>query len=366
MTEFSVDGREYESLAVDVRSIQIATWRDAESDHEIYFHIFPNRVGIVETTLRDIEVENSGLLERQIQDLSAKLIQDAFQRFSVFMEQLYVAVDHAFSQKIEHGHQSIADGPRIFWSSRVLILSEAQIQKPVWQGIIRDWLSNTENPKDADAIIAGRQDYSMTWLNYVVVKPKSERQDYRIKAMILAQYFYTAQEICNLQLRNAIASAYVNEKLLEAQQGLERSRVAANLHIISFHEHVKYLTRPKRRVLDEILKSWEFDQLVENGQRMVDVCSNRIQEANARRRERSSTMTDLLLVALSFFAVFELAIYLTEYSREVMSRPALDYTDDRPSFFLSFIAGIDADIMFSLGFCATLLLIIIYRFIKTR
>ena len=75
-------------------------------------------------------------------------------------------------------------------------------------------------------------------------------------------------------------------------------------------------------------------------------------------------MTDFLLVALSFFAVFELSLYLTEFSREMMSRPALDYNDSKSSFFLSVIAEIDADIMFSFGFGLTLLLIIVYRYIK--
>ena len=47
-----------------------------------------------------------------------------------------------------------------------------------------------------------------------------------------------------------------------------------------------------------------------------------------------------------------------------MSRPALDYNDSKSSLFLSVVAEIDADIMFSLGFGLTLLLIIVYRYIK--
>lgn len=77
-------------------------------------------------------------------------------------------------------------------------------------------------------------------------------------------------------------------------------------------------------------------------------------------------LTDLLLVTLSFFAVFELSLYLTEFSREMMSRPALDYNDENTSIFLRFIAEIDADVMFSLGFGLTLVLVLLYRHAKRR
>ena len=112
------------------------------------------------------------------------------------------------------------------------------------------------------------------------------------------------------------------------------------------------------------MKGWEYEQLVVNSERMIEVCNTQIQEEDNKKRERSTVMTDFLLVALSFFAVFELSLYLTEFSREMMSRPALDYNDNKSSFFLSVIAEIDADIMFSFGFGLTLVLILIYRYIK--
>ena len=147
---------------------------------------------------------------------------------------------------------------------------------------------------------------------------------------------------------------------------LAESRVATRLHLIDYNEQLKKLTRSKRRLLAEILESWDFDSLVENSQRMIDVCSSRLEEADHRRRERSTVMTDLLLVTLSFFAVFELSLYLVEFSREMMSRPALDYNDDNTSWFLSFIAEIDTDIMFGFGFLLTLALVLVYKKIKSH
>ena len=48
----------------------------------------------------------------------------------------------------------------------------------------------------------------------------------------------------------------------------------------------------------------------------------------------------------------------------MMSRPALDYNDENTSFFLRYIAEIDADVMFSLGFGLTLVLVLLYRHAK--
>jgi hypothetical protein len=118
--------------------------------------------------------------------------------------------------------------------------------------------------------------------------------------------------------------------------------------------------------VQDILQCWDFEQLTENGQRMIEICSSKIEDTENKKREKSSLMTDLLLVALSFFTVFELSLYLTELSREMMSRPALDFNDDSRSFMLQFIAGIDTDVMFGSGFVLTLLLFFAYKIIKSR
>jgi hypothetical protein len=182
--------------------------------------------------------------------------------------------------------------------------------------------------------------------------------------MILAQYYYCAQDNCNNNLKQAIDNAYLDPKLQKAEKQLSASRVETRLHYIAYNEQLKYLTRNKRALLITILDDWGFEALVENGQRMVDVCSSKLQSVDIQRRERSTMMTDLLLVALSFFTVFELSLSLTEFSREVMSRPALDYNDETRSAILGAIANIDVDTMFSLGFGLTLVLIIIYRVMK--
>ncbi len=46
----------------------------------------------------------------------------------------------------------------------------------------------------------------------------------------------------------------------------------SKLHQVSINEHKKYLTRQKRKYLDEIFESWEFDLLIKNGDDMKEIC----------------------------------------------------------------------------------------------
>ena len=244
----------------------------------------------------------------------------------------------------------------------MLLLQRERLHNPALQNLLHEWLKDTGRPEDATDIINGTKDYSMTWLNYVTVNPLE--QDYRLETMVLAQYYYAAQEIRNRELKLAISAAYEKTQLKVVEQLLSRTRVETRFHQIQYHEHLKLLTRPKRRLLRDILKGWEFEVLVANSERMIEVCSSRLEEADHKRRERSTVLTDLLLVTLSFFAVFELCLYLVEFSREMMSRPALDYTDDSTSFFLRFIASVDTDVMFGIGAGLTIMLILTYKVIK--
>lgn len=357
------DTREYETLAVDIKRLEIASWHDSDSDHRLAIHIFPNAIGVVELTLTAVDIASPLSLEESVQDLSERLVEAALPRFCLLIEKIKDEFTDSILTK-PPGASAPPYKPRIFWTSRALLLTKEQATDQRWSDFIRQWLALTERPRDADDIIEGSRDCSMTWLNYVVVDCLED--DYRIDTMTLAQYVYKAQDQCNQRLKETISLAYATDRALHAAKQLEESRVAVRLHLISFHDNVNYLTRPKRRLLEDILTSWDFDRLVENSQRMIEVCSSRIEEANQQRRERSSVLTDLLLVSLSFFAVFELSLYLAQFSREAMSRPALDYKDDQPSFFLRLIAEIDTDIMFGMGFGATLLLVLIYRFIKYR
>ncbi|MFT2090273.1 hypothetical protein [Paraglaciecola sp. 2405UD69-4] len=361
--------QDYNNITADARDNRLMLWQDPTKP-ELKIHVFANNIAVVEYELKLDQNLSALQLANECQVKTTQAIADIYPSFIASFTESVAKLN---SNRVTLTKQHV-DKPKIYWTTQTLLFARHEVQHKAHQALIKNWLKYTDCPDDADKIISGTQSYSLTWLNYVVIDeplaPDDEHQPTGyapyLETMILAQYFYTAQENCNTILKQAIDGAYNSKKLNEVSKNLAKSRVLARLHQVDYNEHLKYLKRFKRKLLAKILSGWDFENLIENGQRMIEICSSRLQEEDNKRRERSTVMTDLLLVTLSFFTVFELSLYLTEFSREMMSRPALDYNDETPSFFLKFIAEVDADFMFGFGFLLTFLLIVLYKFIKAK
>ena len=352
---------EYESIEKDSWNHELFTWHDKELAPNLLIHIFPNNIAVATIDHIFEYAGDSKMLEELVQKVTTQVIKEVYPSFFEFLKK----ISHKKHGDYFRFDQYALDKAEIFWISRTILTNSKALAVPLIQTLTTDWLAHTYRPEDAQDLLAGRKNFSMTWLNYIVVDLEKD-SDERLESMILAQYYYAAQENCNKLLKQAIDAAYNGKKKNEAEQKLSRSRVNSRLHQVDYHEHLKYLTRSKRKFLEDILSCWNYEQITENGQRMIEICSSKIDETENIKRERSSLLTDLLLVALSFFTVFELSLYLTELSREMMSRPTLDFNDDSRSFILQFIAEIDVDVMFGSGFFLTLLLVFIYKIIKSR
>lgn len=353
-------GQEYQTISADSWDNRLFSWQNTAQYPGLKIHVFPNNIAIVELDFAlDYQGEHEQL-ETIAQQKSQAIIQQAYPELIAAMSHLEQADNNQYFKLKPEWMQE----PSVFWVSRCILLSQQDLANREQQNLVKQWLLHTFRPEDAEDIISGEIQHSLTWLNYVLVDPTPD--DPRLDAMVLAQYYYAAQEYCNQGLSHAIDNAYNQSRISDAQKQLSESRVTCRLHQIDYYEHIKYITRSKRLLLESILECWDYDNLKDNGQRMIDVCSSRIEEVENKQRERSSVMTDLLLVALSFFTVFELSLYLMELSREMVSRPALSYTDEDSSFFLEWIAKIDTDIMFGTGFMLTMVLVFVYKFMKSR
>jgi hypothetical protein len=363
--------RQYQSTDENSKDVRLMCWTPANNDDgrcNVMFHVFTNNIAIVEVELEmdlnDLKTVNNSIddrvkaAEEKVQELAKAQIDLHYNDFRNDLQQLspYLSSDFALS--------TTTDNNDITWVARTMLINDEQLESDEFRSILTSWLKKTARPDDALKIINNKKQYSMTWLNYVVKNPQAVGLDPHIHMMILAQYYYVSQENCNSALRGAIEVAYSQSRKEKMDAILAKTRINCRLNEIAYFENIKFLNRPNRALLEDILSGWQFDQLVDNSERMIEICNARLQEEDNKKRERSTTMTDFLLVTLSFFAIFELSLYLTEFSREMMSRPALDYNDNKSSFFLGLIAEVDADIMFSFGFGLTLLLIIVYRYIK--
>ena len=341
-------GSDYVDTTNDASTLTLFTWHRDFKDGKVKFHVFPMHIAIGEVQLRNICASDAQTLDNSVLAQSESLLLEAYKSFTEFLK----------AAEITCGNESTlftppVTSPKIYWPSRTLMVKRCDLNQAGRATVIQDWLKDTHRPQDAQKINDGELTESMTWLKYVIIEPKVD--DYRIDTMILAQYCYTAQEKCNQELRQAIEWAFSGDKrkleneVQRAKRALEKSRVTAKLHGVSVNESLRHLTRVKRRLIHDIFACWEYDRLVQNGQSMLDLCTDKIQESNSRQAKISAYKTEYILMGISLFTVLEFFFFVTQFSREAMANPTLDHNDGGPSSFLTLIADFPADLMFLSG-----------------
>ncbi|GGA80967.1 hypothetical protein GCM10011369_23650 [Neiella marina] len=363
----------YKSLKVDDRDgLKLFSIKHSFEQQGISLtaHVYSNTVSIIELlfdeqTLPDTDLEN------WVQDHTTTLINEYYQQHLMPQLQLlaaklapkYLEPIGKFSGFIDINEPFGSDDEvEQLWSARSLRLQPHQRQSHA--DLITEWLSNTPCPEDATAIIAGESDVSMVWLNYVFVDTNVELNDMRIAAMVSAQYVYSVQDICNSNLYETISTTYLEKSVQQAKTAITAIRAITRMHISSFQEARKYLKPEKKILIDEILKGWDFDKVTANSERLIDICSSRLHDIQSTQEEKSSYYTDLILVAIGFISLFDLAITLSEYSRTYTASATLGYRDSAPSSFLTMIATLETDHLLLISFFFIVFAFFIYLYAK--
>lgn len=251
-------------------------------------------------------------------------------------------------------------------TSRTLILSETERGDPAFAGLIRSWLAETTRPEDADAILAGTCDHSMTWLNYMIVETDRNETGFLLATMRVAQYFWAAHDWANERTRQIVADALTVSRPRRAERELVAARARMQMLQIEYESLRAVLTRRKERMLREILELWSFEALKTNGDRLIDLSSGKIREITSARTRSSEFVTEFILFAIGAVAIVEMLLAAVSFSREVALRPALEYTDEGGSRLLNLVAAADSDAVLGSGLAAIVLLTVIYVLVKRR
>lgn len=358
-------GGDYENLAEDGYDLRLLEWRRApdENGPEICFHIYPNGVSIAHIEFSAPQSRDAAALEQFALSETRK----AIDRYAGELRQMLGNIAKNIPAKyLESRKKDAQKPPKVSWIARTLVFSEEERRQAGCQRLIGEWLKDTAHPEDAAKLIEGDIDYSMTWVNYVIVDSAAERTRMLLSAMRIAQFFYAAQKALNDQTQSTISRAYFTKNIREAEALLVNARARMQMLRIQYGVQKNYLNWNKRRVIEDIMKVWDFEALIANGARMSEASSAKINEITAERRERSAIITDLILVGIGFLAVIDVSLGLTEYSREVMSRPALEYTDSQSSWILSGVASVDVDAMLVGGAVIIILLVGLYGYWKLK
>lgn len=356
----------YENIEEDSYDLRLFVWTvsDEASSDEIRFHVYANAITIAQARISLHENMDAIALEAYAQARTRELIAAHLPELNRLLEKTENQVPDVYRDKTRG--PIIDPMQSIHWIARAIVLREKDLQDPARQSLITEWLEHTARPGDAKEIIRRDLDFSMTWLNYVIVGDNEKRARMLYSSMRIAQYFYASQEALNEQTQATISRTYFEKNVRQAQESLVDARARTQMLRIKYDIQKGYLNRHKRKIIEDIMTVWDFDTLVDNGARMIDVSTSRITEINTRRAERSSFVTDLILTLIALLTVIELSLYMTEYSREVMSRPALEYNDSNLSWILSSVAAIDTDTVLLSGAFSIITLVLIYAYWKIK
>lgn len=358
---------EYADLENDGYDLRLLVWRPPDQEKgapDLRIHIYPNAVAIAEIRYHDVAPASSDALEEWVLKQSEAILTTAYEAFREFLNGLLQTIPDEYRVEIDTAgfmDEGKLDIDRI---SRAIILTEAERQDPAFHDLITDWLSDTIKSDDAALIIDGKLDHSMTWVNYAIVDTDERRTHTLISAMRIAQYFWSAQDWFNQETHEIVTDSLMEDNIWQAQKRLSDSRVRMQMLEIEHNALRAILNRQRERVLSEILALWGYDRLVKNGRLLGEIASQKIDEINERSASKRSLLTDMILGGIGFLAVIELLLYLHEFSREVMSRPALEYNDSHLSSILTFIAQIDTDRVLMSGFLLVGVLVLVYYFIR--
>ncbi|MBF7074068.1 hypothetical protein ISG33_11725 [Glaciecola sp. MH2013] len=357
----------YLNIANDTSTIRLFTWEHFCKHCNVELHVFPNSIAIAEFHLPTIYENDPDILDEKALEITRQALDSAFDEFNHVLKRLQQKMSNS---EIEFNCSETK--AKAYWPSRSLMLSKKEVKDPARAKVIQHWLSETIRAEDAAKLIEGTIQYSMTWLKYVVVEDahKASMHDFCIDAMVIAQYCYTAQEKCNRDLRLAIEAVFQGEKkkleseLQKAKRSLEKGRVTAKLHKVTVNESLRLLQPKKRELIKDIFIGWEYERLVNNGDTMLDLCADKINESNSRQAKISAYKTEYILIGISLFTVLDFFFFVTQFSREAMANPTLDHNDGGPSSFLTIIANIPADLMFFIGVVAVGFIFLAYRKVK--
>lgn len=362
--EKSAGSGSYEDLSSDDVDLRLCVFEGVTNDETetLQFHVFPGAISIVQFAFSPPANLTAEAIEAYAQSHTRDAVEIARPHFEKFLADLRLALPADWLEP----STSDSDASRlaISWIARTMVLDPAELSDHA--GLIREWLINTAQPEHATALSNRSIDYSMTWLNYVVASADPARLSLLCSAMRIAQYFYSRQNAINERARHTLARAYTLKDIRESQSLLASARSDIQLLRIQYDTLSSLLNRTKRRIVDEIMQVWDYERLVDNGNRMVEASTSRIQEIASQRAERSSFVTDLILTVITFLAVIDVSLMLSQYSREVMSRPVLEYQDSDLSWILSAVAAVDTDKLLVGGMLGVLTLLLLYAYWKLR
>ena len=260
---------------------------------------------------------------------------------------------------------------QIMWASCCLIYNNADENL----NLLNEWLKESIEQDKIEIIKKDSKEYSLNWLKYVFREDVEDMQSLW-DTMFLAQYYYSVIEIIVYNLRLIINESYsINKKrkfsfskifkkneIIKINEKLEAISASANIHIGEYQDIKKYLKREHLYVFNKILEAWTFDDILDNTKSLLSTSKDRVDLIYNKISSKNNFYTDILLTSIGFFAIIDLVLSFSQYSREYTSDAMISSRGEEGRSFLFTISNIPIDIFLSIGFLSAFFLLLFIYF----
>jgi len=235
------------------------------------------------------------------------------------------------------------------------------------------WLKDAVSQEEISRIKSDSQAYSLEWLKYAFREDTPEVKGLW-ETMFLAQYYYSVIEVIVYNLKLIINESFTinkkkkfsfltlfkRNKIITVNEKLEAISASAYIHITEYQDIKKYLKRDHLTVFNKVLNAWTFEDILENTHNLLSTAKGRVELIYNKIASKNNFYTDILLTSIGFFAIIDLVLSFSQYSREYTSDAMISSRGKDADSFLFTISDIPIDTFIGSGFFVSIMLLVAY------
>lgn len=257
----------------------------------------------------------------------------------------------------------------IMWASCALKFEDIDSDKTT---LIKEWLKNV-GEKEALKVSKSSSAYSLDWLKYAF-REDVANYDELWDTMFLAQYYYSVIEVIINNLKMIIHETYKDtdsrkksflkffkkDKIILDNQKIESISATAYITITQYRDIRKYLNRTSLEAFNQTMNAWTFEEILENTGSLLDIAKGRVSQMYNKISSKNNFYTDTLLTSIGFFAIIDLVLSFSQYSREYTADSMISSRGSDENSFLHVLSSIPTDTFIGSGFFVSILLLVFY------
>ncbi len=344
--------------------------------------LYDNTVAILDLRIKlnAVEKEENSLFTKECENKVKKLI-------SLTLEEVRLSIDKYLNFLTQNDNDVLEDkntnneyddyldfyrakkNLQIMWASCALKFESCDNNLE----LLDVWLKDAISPSEILNVKNNSNTYSLDWLKYVFREDVPDT-DELWSTMFLAQYYYSVIEVIVDNLKLIINESFsINKKkkfsflnllkknkIITVNENLEAISASAYIHITEYQDIKKYLKRDHLVLFNKVLDAWTFGDILDNTESLLSTAKGRVELIYNKISSKNNFYTDILLTSIGFFAIIDLVLSFSQYSREFTADAMISSRGDGANSFLYTISNIPIDTFLGSGFLVSIFLLIAY------